>query len=336
MEGSVSAPSSAPSAPSSAAPGAQAQSTGGSRPTGTPQQSNSGGGQKSSTTPPPEKQTPSNLGSTEAQDYIPVKVNGRVIKMTREDAAAHASMAYAANERFTEAKKDREYAEGLKNKFKNNFIEALSDPELGLTEDQIRQKIEEYYHKKYIEPESLTPDQKRIKEYESKLAKYEAEEKAKQKKNQEDEETKLTTQQRDYLQKQIVEAMDASGLPKTKFFASRMAFYMRQNAINGWEAPIELIVKQVKNERQSIMSDMSQDATAEQLIGMLGDGVINKIRQHDLQKLRERRKVQPPTITSSNGGSRAGTGPMEGQRMSSRDVNQRLRDMRSGKFIPGQ
>lgn len=262
-----------------------------------------------------------------APEYYDVKVKGKVVKMTRQEVLDHASMAAHANERFNEAKQ----LEGRFSKFqesvKNTPIQALLDPALGLTKDQIRNAVEDWYHKEYIEPETLTEDQRRIREYESKLKTFEEEKALRQKELQHQEETRLTNQQREVLQNQIVEAMESSGLPKTKFFASRMAFYMRQNIVNGWEAPIEMIVKAVKNERSQIMSDLSEGASAEQLISMFGDGIINKIRQHDLQQLRAKRNLPPSTASSTN---RAGTGVVQ-EKLSAGDVNRRLRDIRMGK-----
>ncbi len=200
-----------------------------------------------------------------------------------------------------------------------------------LPPEQRRKAVEDFYMKEYIEPETLSADQKRIKEYEAQLKKYQDDELANKQKLENDEQEKLTNQQREYLQGQIIEAMEASGLPKTKFFVSRMAFYMRENMKNGWEAPIGMIVKQVQNERQSIMSDMAEGASPEQLIALLGDGVTNKIRAHDLKLLRERRgqvSNQPPSKSGTGG-----TGPIGGrEKVSSSDVNRKLRDMRRGIF----
>ncbi len=270
----------------------------------------------------PKSLTPS------AVEYEEVKVNGKMVKMTRQEMRDRASMSFAAQQKFDEAKKDRQYADGVKTNLKTKMMETLMDPALGLSRDEIRKEFENWYHREFIEPESLTEDQRKLKDYESKLKKYEEQEQEKRSKEEQDQQDQLTAKQRDYLHGQIIEAMETSGLPKTKFFASRMAFYMRQNALNGWEAPIDMIVKQVKNERQAIMSDMSEGSSAEQLISMLGDGVINKIRQHDLKQLRERRQNPSPQMSSN----RASGMPSNGERLSSSDVTKRLRDIRMGKL----
>ncbi len=258
-----------------------------------------------------------------------VKVNGKMVKMTRQEALDNASMSYAANDKFNEAAKLRKQVDSILSKAKSNPIEALMDPSLGLTKDQIRAAFEKWYTDEYIEPETLNADQKKAREYEIRLKKYEDQEKLAKEKAAQDEEERLTSQQRDYLQGQIIEAMEASGLPKTKFFVSRMAFYMRQNALNGWDAPINLIVKQVQNERQSMMGDMSDGATPEQLVALLGESASQKINSYYLKQLRDKRGQFAPAATNN---PRAGTGPLSGEKISSSEVTRRLRDMRMGKI----
>lgn len=317
MEGSA-APVAA-GGPTNSTPGGDSPSSG-----GTGSQSQGGSGLDKSVPPASSPKSQSDPG-----EMYEIPVNGRMVKMTRQEMIDHASMGRAANDKFNEARKMKQETEAWKSKAQKNMIEALQDPALGLSKDQIRDEFEKWYTKEFIEPESLSQDERKMREREAKVKKWEEEQEQKKLKDQEDEETQLTNQQRAHLQSQIIEAMDASGLPKTKFFVSRMAFYMRQNALNGWEAPKEMIVKQVLEERKSILSDMSEGSTAEQLISLLGEGVINKIRKHDLEKLRASRGQMSRPASPS----RAGTGVTTGnERLSSAEVNQRLRDIRLGKL----
>lgn len=225
-----------------------------------------------------------------------VKVNGKTFRLTTEELIARAQLAESATSRFEEAAKSRKQVEGIIANARQNPIEALMDPALGLTKDQIRDAFESWYAREYIDPTTLTPEQLELRDAKAKLKSFEDADKAAKAKTQAEEQEKLTTKQMETLQSEIVEAMEASGLPKTKFFVSRMAFYMRQNLINGWKAPISVVVSQVRKERQEIMSDLTDSSDAETLIATLGDGVVNKIRSHDLKKLREKRapSFMPP------------------------------------------
>lgn len=260
-----------------------------------------------------------------SSELYEVKVNGKVVKMTRDEVISHASMSHAAQSKFEEAAKTRKQVEKIISTAKSNPIQALMDPSLGLTKDQIRDAFEKWYTAEYIEPETLSPDQRKMKELEQKLRKYEQDEQEKLLRSQQEQEEQLTNKQREYLQNQIIEAMDKSGLPKTKFLAGRMAFYMRENLKNGWEAPIEMIVSQVKKERQAMMSDLVSHSEGESLIQMLGDEVVNKIRQHDLKQLRSKRQGIPTSMGYGN------SQPNRDEKISSTEVARRLREMRSGR-----
>lgn len=259
-------------------------------------------------------------------EYFDVKVNGRTIKMTRQEVMDHASMSHAANSKFNEAKQQRQKVDQIIAKAKSNPIEALMDPELGLSKDQIRDAFEKWYNDEFILTESMSEAEKKLRDAEIRLKKFEEQERAAKEKQENDELEQLTNKQRAYLQQQIVEALDKSGLPKTKFIASRMAFYMKQNLVNGWDAPMDLIVRQVKDEHKGLTSGISSESSVEQLIEMLGEDVINKIRRHDLEQLRAKRNL-PPVM-----GSRNSDGSSD-QKIYSSDVNKRLREMRTGKWV---
>lgn len=265
-------------------------------------------------------------------EYFDVKVNGKSVRMSKNEVLNYASMSHAANSKFEEAAKLRKSVDKIISTAKDNPIQALMDPALGLTKEQIRVAVEQWYHDEYVVNEALSPDQKRAKELEAKLKTYEQAEQEKIRQQQEAEELELTNKQREYLQNQIIEALDRSGLPKTKLIASRMAFYMRQNMANGWEAPIDLIVKQVRNERQSLMQGEVGGLEGQDLIDYLGgDEVVNKIRKYDLQRLREQRASKTPAFSAPSQGGRDGYG--NGEKISSSEVNRRLRELRSGKKL---
>lgn len=258
---------------------------------------------------------------TATPELFEVKVNGKILKMTRDEVISHASMSHAAQSKFEEATRTRKQVERIINTAKSNPIEALMDPSLGLTKEQVRDAFERWYTQEFIEPETLTPEQRKHKENEARLKKYEEQEAQTKRRDEQERQNKETSQQREYLQGVIIDAMEKSGLPKTKFFAERMAFYMRANLRNGWDAPMDFIVSQVKKEHRERLSGITEDSSAEQLIDMLGESIINKIRLHDLKQLRSRRQSQP------NQGSGLGSlSPSD--KISSSEVTRRLREMR--------
>ncbi len=303
---------------SEVAGGAPAPSSPAQGNTGTPSNSEGGGA--------PQTQS---SGTQSAPEMFEVKVNGRTVKMSRQEVLEHASLSHAANQKFDEASKMRKEFEESKSKYSKDPVKAFLDFAKDLPPAEKRKALEEFYMREYIEPENMTAEQKKLKAYELKVQEYEAREKEKAEKEEADKSSKLVEQQRDYLQNQIIEALETSNLPKSKDTVKRIAFYMRQNLMNGWDAPMDMIIRQVKNERQSSIRDEIQTSSAEQILELLGDEVVNKIRRYDLQKLRDSRQA-PPVMTNR---PNAGTGKIENEgRLNSRDVNERLRQLRMGKI----
>ena len=310
---SQSGPSSSPS------PGSSPASTG----TGSQSPSSTGTKGTSATT---------NSPGSNAPEYFDVKVNGKIQRMTRQEVLDHASMASMANQKFEEAAKIRRDWEEKQKKYSQNPIQAFLDHANTLPPEQRRKAIEDYYMREFLEPEQMTAEQKRLRAAEERLKQYEQQElQRKQQEEQQQQET-LTNQQRELMQQQIVDALESSGLPKTPATVSRIAYWMRQNLLNGWDAPMDMIIRQVKNERQQMYRNDISTASAEQIIEMMGEDLVNKIRRYDLEKLRAARegRLNPPVQTSQ---PRSGPAQMENQTLTMSDVNKRLRDMRSGKFV---
>lgn len=242
-------------------------------------------------------------------------------------------MAHAANDRFNEASKIRKEFEEKQSKYSKDPIQAFLDYTKTLPAEQRRKALEDFYMREYIEPETLSKEERAMREREAKISQWEKEQAERQEQEKKQHEEQLTAKERTFLQEQIIEAMEASGLPRTPAFVSRMAFYMRQNLINGWNAPTAMIVKQVLQEHNATMNDLSERSTPEQLVKMIGEKGAKKINAYYLQKLRESRNglTQPP-----QGAKNASTGPIGGrdsrEKISMSDVNRRLRDMRNGKF----
>lgn len=278
------------------------------------------------TAPATTQAPPQEAAKATPPELFEFKVNGRDVKMTRQELIDNASMSHAANEKFNEAKKQRTEVDRIIKTAKSNPIEALMDPALGLTKDQIRTAFENWYAKEVIEVETLSREERQMKELQEWKARREAEDQERKAREEQEAQEKMTAQQRDYLQGQIIDAIDKSGLPKTPATVARIAFYMRQNLLNGWEAPMEMIVRQVKQERQESFRNETQASTVEQVIELLGEDFVNKIRKHDLEQLRKRREA--PRVESQN---KYLSSNNSNERISSQEVRRRLREMASGK-----
>lgn len=301
---------------------------------GEPKNAPERGSKEGQTKPSPDGKGGKTSGDVKQSQTSPelyeVSIDGKVKTMTLQQLKNAASISHAAYSRFEEASRMKKEADTLREGLAKDMIKTLQDPKLGLTRDQIRAEFEAWYEREFINPEQLTPEQRKIKEYEERLKKYQDEEQAKLKAQKEQEETELTNKQREYLQTQIIQALEKSGLPKTKYIASRMAFYMRENLLKGWEAPIDVIVQQVEDERQALRKGELEGLDGEDLIRYLGDDIVGKIRRYDLAKLRERKQnlISGDRPTDNNADSNDSN-----ERLSSSDVKKRLLKLTGGKLL---
>jgi hypothetical protein len=234
--------------------------------------------------------------SSSAPELFEVKIDGKVVRMTRDELIQNASLGHAADRRFKEAAQLRKQAESVIGKLRDpkQVISALQDPALGLTKDQIREQFEEWYAAEFIEPEKLSPTERELKEAKARLEKYAEQEKKLAEQKENDEQEAMTAKAREELQSQIIDALETSGLPKTNFTIRRLAYWIQRNNANGFDAPTDVLVSQVRNEFNSTIRDMVEASDGEVLIKLLGDSIIQKIRKHDLDQLKKMRGGSQP------------------------------------------
>lgn len=265
-------------------------------------------------------------GKNPEQQYVEVKVNGQMRRYTIEQARARLAMAEGAHEKFeTAAQKEKKYND-WKQSVQKDALAALMDPELGLTKDQIRTKFEHWYKENFIDPETMSPEQREALKWRQEAEKSRKELDERNQKEQSAAEEVKASEMRQSVQKEIIGVLEESGLPKTRFFANRIAFYMGQNLAKGYDAPKEVVINQVKEEGVAIIGSLVESATGAQLAEYFPD-MVKKIRQFDTEQLRNRFN---PTQNGGGQGS-AGTGkPRQGGR-SMKDVDNYLNELRRSK-----
>jgi hypothetical protein len=267
----------------------------------------------------------------QADDLYEVKVNGKVHKLTREQMIQNASLGFASDQRFQEAAKLKKQADTAIGKLRDpkQVINALQDPALGLNRDQIREAFEEWYAAEFIDAEQLSPEQKELREAKRKLQEY-----ANRDKQTEEEKAKAqveaqTTEAREQIQGQIIEALESGKLPRTNFTIRRLAYWMNRNHANGFNAPTEVLIGQVKNELQTNLRDLVESSDGDVLIQVLGENVIQKLRKYDLEQLRKLREGN-----GGGGNPPSSDDPAEGgQRPTYAEVQKRIRELqRTGQY----
>lgn len=234
-------------------------------------------------------------------EYFDVPSNGKIRRMTRAEIIAAASHGDAAQEKFREAAQMRKDAEGFMSKIRNpkEMMKLLQDPKLGLNQQEVRAEFENWYAETYIKREQMTPEQRELADAKTRLKDYEDRELSAKEQKQKEEDDALDNQTREQLQKEIIELLDSSGLPRTKFTARRIAYWMRVNSSQKINAPKELIISQVKHEIRENVSSMVESSDGDVLVNLLGEGTVKKLRKYDLDRLRAKRNLPNPEGTPS-------------------------------------
>lgn len=211
-----------------------------------------------------------------------VKVEGKETEVTEEELLRGYSHATAANKKFQEAAMTRKQAEEFIGLLKTNPKKVLTDPRLGV---DFRKLAEEYLIEE-MERDQWTPEQKELSEVKAKLAAAEEEKKAFEKTKQDAEMAALTQKYTDEFTKDVMTTLKGSGLPQTENTVRRMAYYMHQALLRGYELKAVDVLPLVKEDYNNDIKALFSELDGDTLMGMLGDGVVKKISDAQLSKLK--------------------------------------------------
>lgn len=320
-----------------------------------PQSTGSGAPSQSSNTPSSPSSSSSSLPPTQAgmqpqktdpvnntqapqgkPELYEVRANNKTLKLTLDELRQRASLATAADERFQSAAKMMKQVEGLTSKLKNpdQVIQALMDPSLGLSKEQVRSSFEKWYASEFIDAEQnkdgtpLTPEQRELREYKAKVQAFEEEKKKLAEQDVTRQREEMVAQSREELQKTLIDALETGKLPKTNFTLRRLAYWVERNQQNGFDAPIDVLVGQVKNEAK-YLREMAEASEGEQLVELLGDTILKKLRSYDLEQLRKMRAT-PQQDTRQ---IQTQATPQRTEKISSSEVNRRLKNLqKTGRY----
>lgn len=218
---------------------------------------------------------------------VKIKVDGKEEEVefdpdNEEELRKHLQLSKAAMKKMSEAAKVKKQAEMFIDKLKSNPREILENPELGL---DFRQLAEEYLYEQ-IQREQMTPEEIEYQEKMKRLEQFEAEEKSRK---EQEEQQRVQAMQQKYVEsydKTITEALQQSGLPKTPATVKRMAKMLSKNLDMGLDLDPSDLVEEVKKSYYSEFKELFNAGDAQFVLNMLGDDISNKIRKHDLEKLR--------------------------------------------------
>lgn len=216
-----------------------------------------------------------------------------------ESITRQLSLAKAAQKRMNEASMTRKQAESFINALQNDPMSVLQDPRI-MGQEKFRE-IAEQFLSKQLEEQLLSPEEKARKNMEERLRKYEEQEKEEMTKAEQVKLQKLEEHYSNEYQKTIMEALNTSSLPKNSFTVKRMASLMQKNLEHELDLPPQALAQIVKEDYQKELVSLIGNSDASQILAMFGEDTVNKIRKHDLEKLRN--NANSPMKPSSSPGN---------------------------------
>lgn len=259
-----------------------------------------------------------------AEEFFEVPSGGKVKKVSKKELFEKYALADKAYENFEKGAAMRKEAESVLSKLKDpkEALKLLQDPKFGLSKDQIKGAFEDWYHDEFVEPSQLTPEQLKLRDAERRIAEYEKQAADKRKAEEEIQMQEQDHQVAQQLTQEILELIPRSGLPKTRFTASRLAHWIKVNEAKGIKAPAELIIQQVRKEANDIMRNMLDSAEGEGLFELVGESTAKKLNRYWLEKIRAKKGLPNPQPQNSEPRQQ----PTE--RLTEADVKRRAREMK--------
>lgn len=211
-----------------------------------------------------------------------VKVNGQEVEVDENELIQGYQTRKASDEKFREAAMSRKQAEEFINLLRTDPVKVLSNPKLGI---DFRNLAEEYLANQ-LEEEMLDPQEKELREYKRKLKEYEDQKKEQEKAQEQAQAEELRKHYTEQYTKDFTDALESSGLPRTNHTLKRMAYYMHQGAKRGMNIKPAQVTELVKQDYINEQKELFGSLDSEMLVQLLGDDVANKIRKHDIAKLK--------------------------------------------------
>lgn len=229
-----------------------------------------------------EGKQPHESAMAAAERKFKVKINGAEQEVGEKELLEGYQTRKAADEKFREAAMTRKQAEDFINLLRQDPAKVLTDPRLGID----ARKFAEDFLLKQLEDEMLDPKEKELRKYKKQLEEYEQSQKAAKEEQEKARTAELTAKYTEDFTKDITTALSSSGLPKTEHTVKRMAYYMHQGLKRGMDLKAGDVVDLVKNDYINEQKSLYSSLDGESLLSILGPEIADKIRKHDLSRLK--------------------------------------------------
>lgn len=221
----------------------------------------------------------------DAKRKYSIKVNGKEqdVELTDQEVIRYVQKSQASDAAFREASAIKQQS--------LQFIEMLKkDPRSVLDHKSFghdTRKLAETWLSEAIEDELADPRDKEVRQLKKQLVeREEIEKKFKQEQTKVREDGLRQKYQAD-IQKDIVEAMKDSGLPKTSRTISRIAYYMQQGLRRQVNLAPKDVIDLVKRDYTEDIKELFGSLEGDALLERVGKETTEKIRKHQVNKLKD-------------------------------------------------
>lgn len=240
----------------------------------------------------PEAKAPVTPPVTPSKKAYKFKVDDQEVteEYTDEEVLKHLQKSKGADKRFQEAATIKQQTERLYQLLKENPFDVLEK----IHGDRTRQMMEERLWAK-IQREQMDPQARELLETKERLQALEAEKKSFAEKQQKDEFTRLKLQHAQNFDKEIRDALQAAGKTVTPYAFKRVAHYMLSAMNENRQLSAKDAVPMMDQDLQADLKAMFESTTEDNILQLLGDPTLEKVRKADLKRVRSGYTPTAPT-----------------------------------------
>lgn len=233
-----------------------------------------------------------------------LKVNGKEIEFDASDenkVKQAIQKGLGADHKMYQASQMQKQAKGLIEALKEDPASVLEHPSIGVN---FKEFAEKWLWENHVEPQMLTEEQRQAREQQRELERYRKMEQKQKEMAKRQKEEQLKAQFRQEWSKKFTEAMTEHKIPKSDWSVRRMAQYMTAARKKGFkDVEPKHVAQYVKQDWLNAQKELLNGLEGDQLQEYLGKDVLEKARQANLAKYKEKQKTQRKRMKAISGGS---------------------------------
>lgn len=219
-------------------------------------------------------------GSAPEKKSYKVKVDGQELDVTEEALVKEYELKQASYKRMQEAARKERELQAIYEQIEADPIKFLE------SKNKNAREAAEKYLAKVLQAEMMSPEEREQQKVKEELEKYKSEEKKRAEKEEAARIAQEEQKEAARLDDEISTALEQSQLAKTPYTIKRIAHKMYTNIKAGIDISAKDAIEMVQEEDFNDIKVSAKDLSGEQLIKLLGDDLVSKIRKAELGRLK--------------------------------------------------